>query len=255
MNYYEILGLSYQASMSQIQDRYYVLLKQYSDQEDEKSQAWLKEIQKAYHVLIDPVSRVEYDKSLGIENFNHYQATPVYQTSNPTSFNNYQTPNNYQSIDNASSEAQLSSLHKSATTTVILAIIFAVIGIVLVLVAQYALSGQLYGYDPYTYYPYPYAPNQYSNYNPGFIACLSIGIIALFSYWLTLIIGSAVALAKINRLNDQIDGKDTWKILAIIALVLSIFFFNLIAWILMIVVSGLTNNPKRIVDRSVRLQY
>ena len=62
-DYYLILGLTNEASSSQIKNQYRKLAKQYHpDRNDESTEEKMAEINKAYEVLSDEKLKVEYDK-------------------------------------------------------------------------------------------------------------------------------------------------------------------------------------------------
>ena len=64
-DYYLILGLTNEASSSQIKNQYRKLAKQYHpDRNDESTEEKMAEINKAYEVLSDEKLKVEYDNCL-----------------------------------------------------------------------------------------------------------------------------------------------------------------------------------------------
>ena len=69
-NYYDVLGLSSDASFESIRKRFFHLTKKYHPDiaKDDKSKALFQNIAEAYGILSNKELRREYDRSLGLEN-------------------------------------------------------------------------------------------------------------------------------------------------------------------------------------------
>lgn len=114
-NYYEILGVSQNATKEEIRAKYIELVKKYHPDinTDEDATKKAQEINMAYDILSDEVKRKEYDKTLN--NQNNSNET---DTTNDTS-KKQEDPFNYEEEINKYTEREKKYAEKLATEKVI----------------------------------------------------------------------------------------------------------------------------------------